>query len=128
MTVALLVAAVLTPAAHSGPAHFPGCESWACVRRVKRERWARRHPWVHRWNRLSTGDRAWLRSTARCESGNNPHTNTGNGFYGLVQFTASTARAAGFKRLPHLTSWHEQAVRAVWWMHSHGRGQWPVCG
>jgi hypothetical protein len=86
------------------------------------------HVWPIRYNRLSAGDRAWAVNTGACESGNNPATNTGNGFYGLLQFTLPTARAAGFTRRPDLTSWHEQATRAVWWMHKTSPGQWPVCG
>lgn len=97
-----------------------------------RSLWAWRHRYAHRWpirfNGLPSWDRSWAYSTGACESGNNPGTNTGNGFYGSHQFTLSTARAAGFTRRPDLTSWHEQAVRAVWWMHKTSVSQWPICG
>ncbi|MFB1046768.1 transglycosylase family protein [Streptomyces chrestomyceticus] len=35
---------------------------------------------------------------AQCESGGNWHINTGNGFYGGLQFTPSTWRAYGGRR------------------------------
>jgi hypothetical protein len=135
--ISMIVAAVLATSAPAAPAddyraRYRGCRTRECdarvLRRKRRQAWARRHPWQHRWNNLAQWERNWLRSTAWCESRNNPRTNTGNGYYGLTQFTASTAWAAGFRKLPHLTSWHEQAVRSVWWMHRAGAGQWPVCG
>jgi hypothetical protein len=103
-------------------------ECWQRQHERRQRGWARRHPWRHRWNGLPGGDRAWVRSTAQCESGNDPRTNTGNGFYGLLQFTLPTARAAGFKVRPDLAGWYEQGVRGARWMHVAGTGQWPVCG
>jgi len=93
-----------------------------------KKRHGKKFYWRIRWDKLSAADKAWADSTASCESGHNPRTNTGNGFYGAFQFTASTAAAAGFQTLPHLTSWYEQAVRAVRWRNIAGSGQWPVCG
>lgn len=83
----------------------------------------------HIWRtQITRGDRGWYRSTAACESGNNPWINTGNGYYGAVQWLPSTWHAAGGWGLPTQHGRHEQAVRGVWWMHTAGRGQWPVCG
>lgn len=100
--------------------------TYRCVRRAYA-----RHPelrWRMEWRSLSSADQGWALATGACESGNRPGTNTGNGFLGAFQFTAPTARAAGFRSLPHLTSWWEQAVRAVRWRNIAGRGQWPICG
>lgn len=99
---------------------------------LARNHWAWRHAYAQRWvivfNRLPSYDRAWAYSTGACESGNNPATNTGNGFYGAFQFVMSTWYAAGGTGSPTAHSWHYQAVIAVRWMHRAGAGQWPVCG
>jgi hypothetical protein len=99
---------------------------------LARRHWAWRHQYAQRWrivfNRLPSWDRAWAWSTGACESGNNPATNTGNGFYGAFQFVLSTWWAAGGTGNPTQHSWHYQAVTAVRWMHIAGDEQWPVCG
>jgi hypothetical protein len=95
--------------------------------RQRWSRWRRGHYWLLEFGRLPAWDRAWARSTSWCESRNDP-TAHGGPHHGAFQFTLRTAWAAGFRVDPHLTSWHEQAVRAVRWMHVAGRGQWPVCG
>jgi len=64
---------------------------------------------------------------ARCESGGNPRTNTGNGFYGLYQFTGGTWHAVGGKGLPHRHSKGEQTKRAQILQDRAGWGQWPHC-
>lgn len=93
-----------------------------------RAAWHRRYRWVIGWRNLSAYDKAWAINTSSCESGRNPTTNTGNGYYGAFQFSASTAYAAGFQTLPHYTSLHEQDVRSVRWRNIAGASQWPVCG
>lgn len=116
--------------------HYATCVGTAAKRRAVwrhvRRSWAWRRSYRHRWpirfNRLPAYERAWAFSTGACESGNNPATNTGNGFYGAFQFVLSTAWAAGFTVRPDLASWHEQAVRAVWWKWETSDEQWPVCG
>lgn len=87
-----------------------------------------RNYWRWQFYALSSYDQSWAYNTGACESGNDPTTATGNGFYGAFQFMASTAYSAGFTVLPHLTSWFEQAVRAVNWRNVAGAGQWPNCG
>lgn len=77
---------------------------------------------------VSPADREWYRRTARCESGNDPWINTGNGYYGAVQWLPATWVAAGGWGLPTQHGRHEQAVIAVGWMHKAGASQWPVCG
>lgn len=88
--------------------------------------------------RVPGGRTGWVRTTkltkrdvwgalARCESGGNPRTNTGNGYYGLYQFTASTWHAMGGKSLPHRNSGAEQTKRAQILQDRAGWGQWPAC-
>ncbi|MGO3796951.1 MAG: transglycosylase family protein, partial [Pauljensenia sp.] len=66
-------------------------------------------------------------SLAQCESGGNPATNTGNGFYGLYQFTLPTWRAMGGSGLPSDASAAEQTQRAQALQAQSGWGQWPAC-
>ncbi|MFC8596988.1 MULTISPECIES: transglycosylase family protein [unclassified Isoptericola] len=76
-------------------------------------------------NRLTTRD-VWGK-LARCESGGNPRTNTGNGFYGLYQFTGRTWHAVGGHGLPHRHGRAEQTKRAQILQDRAGWGQWPAC-
>jgi hypothetical protein len=64
---------------------------------------------------------------ASCESGGNPRTNTGNGYYGLYQFTASTWRSVGGTSLPHRNPAAEQTKWAQILQGRAGWGQWPSC-
>ncbi|WP_304523521.1 resuscitation-promoting factor [Aeromicrobium sp. Leaf350] len=64
---------------------------------------------------------------AQCESGGNPAANTGNGYYGLYQFSASTWRAVGGSGLPSEASAEEQTMRAQTLQARSGWGQWPAC-
>ena len=74
--------------------------------------------------------RVWDR-VAHCESTNNWHINTGNGFYGGLQFSAGTwgaygghkyaRQASGASRLQQI-----EVARRV--LASQGPGAWPVCG
>jgi uncharacterized protein YabE (DUF348 family) len=71
---------------------------------------------------------AWDR-IAQCESGGNWHINTGNGYYGGLQFNLGTWRAYGGQGYPHQNSREQQIavaerVRAA----SGGYGAWPHCG
>ena len=65
---------------------------------------------------------------AACESGGNWAINTGNGYYGGLQFLPSTWRAVGGTGLPHQHSKAEQIRRAEILKARAGLGQWPVCG
>jgi LysM repeat protein len=69
---------------------------------------------------------AWDR-LAQCESGGNWSINTGNGFYGGLQFTLSSWRAAGGSGYPNEASREEQIARAQILQASQGWGAWPVC-
>ena len=65
---------------------------------------------------------------AACESGGNWAINTGNGYYGGLQFTMGTWRANGGSGSPAGASREEQ-IRVAQNVLSHqGLGAWPVCG
>lgn len=74
----------------------------------------------------SGGNSVWDR-LAQCESGGNWSINTGNGFYGGLQFTASTWRAMGGSGLPHQASKATQIAIAKKLQARAGWGQWPAC-
>jgi hypothetical protein len=67
-------------------------------------------------------------AVAACESGGNWAINTGNGYFGGLQFTMSTWRANGGSGSPHTASRAEQIRVAENVLHSQGIGAWPVCG
>lgn len=69
---------------------------------------------------------AWDRLAA-CESGGDWSDNTGNGFYGGLQFTLSSWRAVGGQGLPSQASEAEQIARAQILEARQGWGAWPVC-
>ena len=67
---------------------------------------------------------------ARCESGGNWAINTGNGFYGGVQFDQNTwERHGGLRYAPRadLATREEQLAIAEVTRARQGRGAWPVC-
>ncbi|WP_420750038.1 transglycosylase family protein [Rhodococcus sp. O3] len=65
---------------------------------------------------------------AQCESGGNWSINTGNGYYGGLQFSQSTWTANGGTGSPHTASKEEQIRVAENTLQSQGPGAWPVCG
>lgn len=65
---------------------------------------------------------------AACESGGNWAINTGNGYYGGLQFSMSTWRANGGTGSPHGASKAEQIRVAENTLRSQGIGAWPTCG
>ncbi len=64
---------------------------------------------------------------AACESGGNWSINTGNGYYGGLQFSASSWRGVGGSGLPHQASKAEQIARAEALKARQGWGAWPAC-
>jgi nucleoid-associated protein YgaU len=67
---------------------------------------------------------------AQCESGGNWHINTGNGYYGGLQFTQSTWVAYGgqeFAPRADLASRADQMTVANRVLSRQGWGAWPVC-
>ena len=74
------------------------------------------------------GSSVWDRIAA-CESGGNWAANTGNGYYGGLQFTLSTWQAYGGSGRPDQNSREAQiAVAERVAAASGGYGAWPVCG
>lgn len=67
-------------------------------------------------------------AVAACESGGNWHANTGNGYYGGLQFSPSTWHANGGHGSPAAASREEQIRVARNVLASQGIGAWPVCG
>ena len=71
------------------------------------------------WDRIAT-----------CESGDNWHINTGNGFFGGLQFSASTWRAYGgtaYAPTADEASREAQIAVAAKVQQAQGWGAWPVC-
>lgn len=75
--------------------------------------------------RTATWDRV-----AACESGGNWHINTGNGYYGGLQFSQSTWMAAGggqYAARADLATKEQQIAAAENVVRMQGPGAWPVC-
>jgi hypothetical protein len=67
---------------------------------------------------------------AQCESGGNWSINTGNGYYGGLQFSAGTWRAYGgtqYAPLAHRASREQQIATAERTLAAQGWGAWPAC-
>jgi len=73
------------------------------------------------------GDGSVWDRIAACESGGNWAINTGNGYYGGLQFTLGTWRANGGTGMPQDASRAEQIRVAQNVQASQGWGAWPVC-
>jgi hypothetical protein len=117
---ALLVTLVLAAPGHDH------CVTARCVTR-------RAHVHAHartrrRWRATVVPFDGYLTRIARCESGLRWKINTGNGFYGGLQFTLPSWRAVGGSGYPHRASPLEQKYRAVRLSRLQGWGAWPVCG
>jgi resuscitation-promoting factor RpfA len=67
-------------------------------------------------------------AVAQCEAGGNWNTNTGNGFYGGLQFTAGTWKANGGSGSAQNASREEQIRVAENVLKSQGIKAWPHCG
>ncbi|THJ02965.1 DUF348 domain-containing protein [Nocardioides sp.] len=74
----------------------------------------------------ASGSTVWDR-LAQCESGGNWAANTGNGYYGGLQFSPSTWQSVGGSGLPHQHSREEQIKRGQILQARSGWGQWPHC-
>ena len=73
---------------------------------------------------ISGDDAAIWAAIAQCESGGNPSINTGNGYYGMYQFSLPTWRSVGGSGLPSDASAEEQTMRARMLQQRAGWGQW----
>ncbi|WP_280274271.1 transglycosylase family protein [Nocardia wallacei] len=67
-------------------------------------------------------------AVAQCEASGNWGANTGNGFYGGLQFTQSTWNAYGGSGNAADASREEQIAVAENVLAGQGAGAWPVCG
>jgi hypothetical protein len=65
---------------------------------------------------------------ARCESGGNWAINTGNGYYGGLQFSPATWTSNGGTGMPNQASREEQIRVAENVFKTQGIGAWPTCG
>ena len=65
---------------------------------------------------------------AKCESGGNWAINTGNGYYGGLQFSPATWKSNGGTGMPHQASREEQIRIAENVLRTQGIGAWPTCG
>jgi hypothetical protein len=80
---------------------------------------------------LSTDPYAFpWKQLAECESGGDWHINTGNGYYGGVQFTIQTWLAFGggkYASRADLATPQQQVLVAIKTQASQGWGAWPAC-
>ena len=70
-------------------------------------------------------------AVARCESGGNWSINTGNGYYGGLQFSAGTWAAfggTGYAARADLASREQQIAVGEAVLDEQGKGAWPTCG
>lgn len=74
-------------------------------------------PYEANWNRV-----------AECESGGDWNINTGNGYYGGLQFSMSTWSAYGGVGNPANNSKRNQIIVAERIRTQDGLGHWPNCG
>ena len=95
-----------------------GWPSWAPSQPAPRSRWPARP--------AAAPESAWDK-LAQCESGGNWKINTGNGYYGGIQFNASTWRAYGGSGLPHQASRAQQIAVAERTLAAQGWNAWPSC-
>ena len=75
------------------------------------------------------GDSVWD-DLARCESGGNWAINTGNGYYGGLQFSLGTWQGYGgteFAAYPHEATREEQIIVAERLRAARGYSPWPAC-
>jgi hypothetical protein len=80
---------------------------------------------------LPTDPYAWpWKPLAECESGGDWHINTGNGYYGGLQFTIQTWLAFGggnYASRADLATPQQQVLVAIKTQAAQGWGAWPVC-
>lgn len=79
-----------------------------------------------KYSGYDSGGGVWDKLAA-CESGGNWSINTGNGYYGGLQFTQSSWNAVGGSGSPASASKAEQIKRAQILQSRQGWGAWPAC-
>lgn len=75
----------------------------------------------------SAGNGSVWDKLAACEAGGNWAINTGNGYYGGLQFSLSSWRGVGGSGLPSEASREEQIMRGQMLQARSGWGAWPAC-
>jgi hypothetical protein len=85
---------------------------------------------LHRFGASASSDgvaaSTWL-ALRDCESGDDYSADTGNGYYGAYQFSASTWWSIGYSGLPSDASPAVQDAAAQALLASQGWGAWPSC-
>lgn len=110
-----------------------GKVKWSVVREEYVRLWNALHPEAmaeHRERVMFPTPAWWLASAApvaECESGGNPTTNTGNGFYGKWQFDWGTWASVGGSGNAAYAPEAEQDYRAYLLWRSRGWQPWPAC-
>ena len=66
-------------------------------------------------------------AVAQCEAGGSWARNSGNGYYGGLQFSAGTWRGVGGTGLPHQNTRETQIEMGRRLQARSGWGQWPAC-
>lgn len=113
LTATLVAAATAVPAQASDQCHTAKCKH-RVIRKHKRKVVKPLNPKLERM--------------AQCESGGRWHINTGNGFYGGLQFDLQTWNAVGGFGFPNQNTELEQKYRAVKLIRIRGFQPWPECG
>jgi len=75
----------------------------------------------------NAADSATWDALAQCESGGNWSINTGNGFYGGLQFTQQSWNGVGMAGSPNGASREQQIQAAERLLAVQGWGAWPAC-
>lgn len=75
---------------------------------------------------FAPGDSVWDR-LAQCESGGNWSINTGNGYYGGLQFNLATWQSNGGSGYPHQNTREQQIAVAERLQAARGFAPWPAC-
>lgn len=76
---------------------------------------------------VNTQDDDIWEKLAECESHKNWSANTGNGYYGGLQFTEGAWRSVGGTGLPHEVTKDEQVMRGKMLQSQRGWGPWNAC-
>lgn len=123
LTAAVVTAIILEFATNaygwkdSPPPRYKGCNSHACNVRVWRK------------HRLKVTKANWgiFNAISQCESHGDWHINTGNGYYGGIQFSAQSWYAVGGKGSANEYTILEQQYRGNLLQDRQGWGAWPRC-
>lgn len=99
----------------------------AARERAERERQAAAQSAPQATPPANTGGSGVWDQLAQCESGGNWSINTGNGYYGGLQFSLQSWRGVGGSGYPHQASREEQISRGQALQRIQGWGAWPGC-